>query len=232
MEKRIQDNVKEVVSRIAAAAGRAGRDPGDVLLLAATKNRTPEEVQAAVEAGITVAGENRVQELIAKKDAVAGPLQWDFIGHLQRNKVKSVVGLARLIHSIDSVRLAAEVDKKAQAAGLAQQVLLQVNVAREESKAGVGPEDLSAVLAELKVFKNLKIRGLSTIAPLVEDTEEARWVFRRLAEIGREMEREHDGFSCEVLSMGMTNDYEIAVEEGSTCIRIGTAIFGGRRNPE
>jgi PLP dependent protein len=232
MEKHIRDNIREVVSHIEAAAARAGRDPGGVLLLAATKNRTAEEVQAAVKAGVTVAGENRVQELLEKKDTVNGPLQWDFIGHLQRNKVKSVVGLARLIHSLDSVKLAAEIDKRAEAAGLTQQVLLQINVAGEESKEGIDPESLSDVIGELKVFKNLSIRGLSTIAPLAEDPEEVRWVFRRLAEIGREIEREYNGWACEVLSMGMTNDYEIAVEEGSTCVRLGTAIFGRRQNPE
>ena len=232
MEKHIKDNVREVASRIEAAASRAGRDPGDVLLLAATKNRTPEEVQEAVKAGVNVAGENRVQELLAKVGDVRGPVQWDFIGHLQRNKVRHVIGVVRLIHSVDSVRLAEEIDRRAQGAGFVQEVLLQVNVAGEASKEGIEPDGLRAVLREMEGFENIGIRGLSTIAPLTDEPEEVRWVFHSLAELGRDMELTYNGFTCGVLSMGMTNDYEIAVEEGSTCVRVGTAIFGPRKYSE
>lgn len=232
MEKHIKDNVREVASRIEAAASRAGRDPGDVLLLGATKNRTPEEVQEAVKAGVNVAGENRVQELLAKVGDVPGPVQWDFIGHLQRNKVRHVIGVVRLIHSVDSARLAEEIDRRARGAGFVQEVLLQVNVAGEASKEGIEPDGLPAVLREMEGFKNIGIRGLSTIAPVTDEPEEVRWVFHSLAELGRDMELTHNGFKCGVLSMGMTNDFEIAVEEGSTCVRVGTAIFGPRKYSE
>jgi pyridoxal phosphate enzyme (YggS family) len=231
-ETHIEDNIREVLCRIEAAAMRAGRSADDVLLLAATKNRTAAEVQEAVRAGIKVVGENRAQELLAKMGEVSGPVKWDFIGHLQRNKVRQVVGAVRLIHSLDSIRLAREIDIRAGEAGLVQQVLLQVNMAGETSKEGIEPEEVPELLKQLEVFRNIGARGLSTVAPFTEVPEEVRWVFRSLAELGRGLERENEGFKCEVLSMGMTNDYEIAVEEGSSCVRVGTAIFGRRDYPE
>lgn len=228
MKKYIRDNIEEVRSRIEAAAGRAGRDPGEVTILAATKNRSPQEIEEAVMAGIHVAGENRVQELLTKVSEAGGAVEWHFIGHLQRNKVRQVVGVVELIHSVDGERLAVEIDQRAGQRGIVQAVLLQVNIAEEDSKSGLEPGELQGFLRQVRGLENLSVRGLSTIAPLVDDPEEARWVFRRLAELGRELESADRDFRCEALSMGMTNDYEVAVEEGSTCVRIGTAIFGPR----
>ena len=228
MDENIRENVKEVLSRIEGAAARAGRSPGEVDLLAATKNRSPEEVDAAVSCGVKIAGENRVQELLEKIPRVLQPVKWHFIGHLQRNKVKQVVGSVELVHSLDSVRLASEIDERARQCGIIQSVLLQVNVAGEEAKSGFEPGELRGALEESDRLRNVRIRGLSTIAPMAEDPEEVRWVFRRLAELGSELGGEDGGFVCEVLSMGMTNDYEVAVEEGSTCVRVGTALFGPR----
>jgi pyridoxal phosphate enzyme (YggS family) len=228
MEKRIKENIEGVRARIEAAAVRAGRRTEDVTLLAATKNRTPEEVRRAIEAGITVAGENRVQEMLAKVPQVGAGVEWHFIGHLQRNKARQVVGAVALIHSVDSVRLAEEIDRRAGQAGVVQAVLLQVSLAGEESKSGFEPEGLADVVESLERLGNIEVRGLSTIAPFAGDPEEVRPIFRRLAGLGRELEAARQGFECRELSMGMTNDYEVAVEEGSTCVRIGTAIFGPR----
>lgn len=228
MMKQISENIKAVLLQIEDAADRVGREPGSINLLAATKNRSPEEISEAVAAGVRVAGENRVQELLAKARDVRGPVEWHFIGHLQRNKARQVVGLVRLVHSVDSLRLAREIDRLAEEAGLVQEVLVQVNVASEESKNGVAPDELKQFLDEAGMLRNIDIRGLSTIAPLVKDQEEARWVFRSLAGMGRRLQGECGGFSCRDLSMGMTNDFEVAVEEGSTYVRIGTGVFGPR----
>ena len=214
-----------VRARIGGAARKAGREPEDVRLLAATKNRSPEQVLEAIAAGVKVFGENRVQELVEKMDRVEEEVDWHFIGHLQRNKVKSVVGVVSLLHSVDTVKLAREIDKRAGQIGRSQALLLQVNVAGEESKFGVAPSDLAELVEELKDLRNIEVRGLSTIAPLVEEPEKVRWVFRELKELGRELEGEKENFTCSELSMGMTGDFEVAVEEGSTIVRVGTAIF-------
>jgi pyridoxal phosphate enzyme (YggS family) len=228
MENIISDNVREVFSRIECAAVRVGRDPGSVTLLAATKNRSPAEVIEAAGAGVGVAGENRVQELLAKYEAVGGVVEWHFIGHLQRNKVKQVLGIVDLIHSVDSVRLAQEIGERAERVGSAQGVLLQVNVAGEATKSGFAPEELQSALKRLTGVGGLRIEGLSTIAPMVKDPEECRWVFRELALIYEAARDREEGARMSVLSMGMTNDFEVAVEEGSTCVRVGTALFGPR----
>ncbi len=220
--------MREVLTRIESAATRVGRDPGSVTLLAATKNRSPEEVIDAAGAGVRVAGENRVQELMAKREAVGGVVEWHFIGHLQRNKVKQVLGVVELIHSVDSVSLALDIGERAEMQGLAQGVLLQVNVSGEDTKSGFEPEELRGVLHRLAGVKGLKLEGLSTIAPMVEDPEECRWVFRELALLFEDAKGREEGARMRVLSMGMTGDFEVAVEEGSTCVRVGTALFGPR----
>lgn len=228
MEKYIHSNVSDVLRRIEACAVKVGRDPTSVRLLAATKNRGVGEIREAIEAGIGLVGENRVQELLEKAPAVGADAELHFIGHLQRNKVRQVVGLVELIHSLDSVKLASEIDERAGRAGLVQGVLVQVNVAGEESKSGVRPDELQEFISGVRLRENIDVRGLSTIAPYMDDPEEARWVFAKLRELGREMEGKVAGFSCGELSMGMTNDFEVAVEEGSTIVRVGTAIFGPR----
>lgn len=226
MEKNIRRQVEGVRSRIAAAAGRVGRAPEEVAILAATKNRIVREIRDAIEAGVRVAGENRVQELLSKQADLGSAVEWHFIGHLQRNKVKKIVGAVELIHSVDGLELASEVARRAMHMGIRQKVLVQVNVAGEESKFGLEPAGAATLLEEIGGIEGLELLGLSTIAPLVDDPEEVRWVFRDLKELGAQLEIEFDGFECRELSMGMTNDYEVAVEEGSTIVRIGSAIFG------
>jgi pyridoxal phosphate enzyme (YggS family) len=224
MEKSIRKNVLDVRSRVAAAAERSGRDPGSVMLLAATKNREPWEIIEAVEAGVTVVGENRVQELLSKKAAVGDMVEWHFIGHLQKNKVRLLVGQVSLVHSVDSVPLAIEIDGRARLSGAVLPMLLQVNVAGEETKSGFKPEEIQEAIAEIGRLANIRVGGLSTIAPLDADPERVRWVFHELRNLSGEMERQGLAESGE-LSMGMTNDFEVAVEEGSTIVRIGSAIF-------
>ena len=225
MEKSIKSNVDSVKARIEAAALKTGRVPGEVKLLAATKNRSTGLILEAFDAGVKVFGENRVQELVDKVGEVGEEADWHFIGHLQRNKVKAVTAIVSLIHSVDSLKLAREIDKRAWEAGKNQAILLQVNVAGEESKFGIAPEDVGELLDELYDLNNIDIKGLSTIAPLVDDPEDVRWVFRELKRLGQDLGVSKGNFSCAELSMGMTGDFEVAVEEGSTIVRVGTAIF-------
>jgi pyridoxal phosphate enzyme (YggS family) len=225
MDKSIKGNVDYLRNRISVACRKVGRDAADVTLLAATKNRSAEMVNEAVSAGVKVFGENRAQELVEKIGRVEGEIDWQFIGHLQRNKVKDVVGFVSLIHSVDSLKLAQEIDKRAGLIGRSQGVLLQVNVAGEESKFGASPSELNVLVENLNMLNNIEVKGLSTVAPLVADPERVRWVFSELRKLGRELEREKENFAGAELSMGMSGDYEVAVEEGSTIVRLGTAIF-------
>jgi PLP dependent protein len=228
MDEHIVENVERIMARIGAAARKAGREPGGVRLLAATKMRSVEEVFEAVRAGIDLIGENRVHELVDKAAALEGAAELHFIGHLQRNKVKQVLGLVELIHSVDSERLAEEINSRAKKLGIVQRVLVQVNVAEEESKSGIAPGRLQEFVSTLAGFKNMEVTGFSTIAPYADDPEDIRWVFARLREEAAECGRQADLGDRGELSMGMTNDFEVAVEEGSTIVRIGTAIFGDR----
>jgi pyridoxal phosphate enzyme (YggS family) len=225
MNKSIKNNVDAVRARIEIAAREVGREPEGVTVLAATKNRSPEQVLEAINAGVTVFGENRVQELVEKIDRVGREVEWHFIGHLQRNKVKVVVGVVSLIHSVDTLELARDIDKRAEQAGRNQAILLQVNVAGEDSKFGIAPKDVEGMVDELHDLRNIQVKGLSTIAPLVDDPEEVRWVFHELRELGRDLDGTKENFTCSELSMGMTGDFEVAVQEGSTIVRVGTAIF-------
>ena len=225
MGKSIKSNVYDVRTRIEEVARKAGREPKDVSLLVATKNRSPEQVLEAIDAGVKVFGENRAQELLEKIELVGGEVDWHFIGHLQRNKVNSVVGAVSLVHSVDTFRLAREINRRAGQIGKNQSILLQVNIAGEESKFGVASSDVAQLADEMNELKNIDIRGLSTIAPLVDNPEKVRWVFRELRELGNELEHANKDLTLSELSMGMTGDFEVAVEEGSTIVRLGTAIF-------
>ncbi|MBN2167915.1 MAG: YggS family pyridoxal phosphate-dependent enzyme [Actinobacteria bacterium] len=225
MKRRISENVVQIKKRMDKAAERAGRNVEEIVLMGASKNRSAEAVNEAYEAGVKVFGENRVQELISKRDGVTRNAKWHFIGHLQRNKVKDVVGAVDLIHSVDSLRLGIEVDKKAFERNIVQTVLLQVNVGKEESKYGLSVEELKPVLIELSKCKNIGIKGLSTIAPYAVNAEDTRWVFRELRMAMEEINNE-TGAGLVELSMGMTGDFEVAVEEGATIIRVGTGVFG------
>ncbi len=226
MCKEIEENVRSVLGRMRVASVEVGRNPDDTKLLVAVKNRRPELIEEALSAGVKLVGENRVQEMLAKMESVDGDVEWNFIGHLQRNKVKQVVGVVGLIHSVDSRRLALEIDRRAEQSRVVQPLLLQVNVAGEESKHGLEAEGVKQLLEDLVEFEGIEVRGLSTIAPLVKDPQEVRWVFRELRELGKRLEGAVEGFVCRELSMGMTNDFEVAIEEGSTIVRVGTAVFG------
>jgi len=233
----IADNIRRVRERIGAAAERSGRSPDDVLLVAVTKTRLPEEIEQAALAGCFDIGENKVQEIIDKYDIVGDfqvktekipNIKWHMIGHLQRNKVKYIVEKADLIHSVDSIRLAEEIDRRAGEKGVIKDVLVQVSPAGEESKFGIRPEETRGLLVSLQGFANLQVRGLMCMAPAVEDPEDVRGDFRVMKELFDDAAGRYES-DFDILSMGMTNDFEVAVEEGSTLVRVGTAIFGPRR---
>jgi pyridoxal phosphate enzyme (YggS family) len=215
-----------VQDRIGQAALRAGRRPEAVRLIAATKSVPPERIRVAVEAGTHHLGENRLQEALPKMEALRGyqGIAWHFIGRLQRRKVKEVVGRFQMIHSVDSLDLAGEIDRRAAQAGIRQAVLLEVNVGGEASKAGFAPSALRESLEALEGLPNLEIQGLMTVPPLSTDPESARPYFRELRELAGALGRP----GLRELSMGMSQDFEIAVEEGATMVRVGTAIFGAR----
>jgi pyridoxal phosphate enzyme (YggS family) len=221
----ITHNINLIQQRIRAAAERAGRRPEGIALIAASKTVEPEGVEAALAAGQTLFGESKIQEARAKIPLVAGRAHWHMIGHLQTNKARDAVALFEVIHSVDSVKLAVELNKWAERAGKTQAILLEVNVSGEESKFGLKPEDLKSTVAEINQLARLETQGLMTIAPYVEEAEKARPCFRRLREL-------RDGLGLRELSMGMTHDVEVAIEEGATMVRIGTAIFGERRRHE
>jgi pyridoxal phosphate enzyme (YggS family) len=224
----IADNVQAVMDRIASAAARAGRRPEDITLVAAAKTRGPTEVRAAVEAGVGTVGENRVQEAEAKISELTGVgCDWHMVGHLQRNKAAKAVQLFDMIQSLDSRRLADELHKRATAAGKVVPVLLEVNTSGEESKFGVAPEAAEDFARYVASFANLRVEGLMTIGPLAGGfaiTANAFRTLRRLFEkIGPSF-----GVQFRWLSMGMTDDFDLAIEEGSNMVRVGRAIFGGR----
>jgi hypothetical protein len=198
------------------------RIPAHVTLVAVTKTVPPTRVDAALAAGVTVFGENKIQEAKAKIPLVSSRAHWHFIGHLQSNKARDAVELFELIHSVDSVKLAGELNKWADRAGKTQLILLEVNVAGEASKFGIKPEDLPATLAQVQQLPRLEVRGLMTVPPFVEDV---RPYFRRLREL-------RDATGLQELSMGMSHDFEVAIEEGATIVRIGTGIFGERTKHE
>jgi len=225
----VADNIHAVRERIERACLRTGRRPEEVKLVAVTKTVDAAKIEEAVAAGVTIVGENRVQEAWEKYQAVGTPVAWHMIGHLQRNKVKRVLRFASLIHSVDSARLAAEIHQEAQKLEKTVDVLVQVNTSGEASKFGLAPDEVGATLQEFARFDNVRVRGLMTIGAYSTDPEVVRSCFVRL----REMRDELAGMripriSLDELSMGMTNDFEIAIEEGSTMVRIGRSIFGER----
>lgn len=226
----IVGRVRAVFGEIQRAAVRAGRAPDKVRLVAASKTVTVDRLREAVDAGIRHLGENRLQEALPKIEALDREgVAWHFIGTLQRRKVKSVVGRFETIHSVDTLQLAEEIDRQAKAAGLRQRVLLEVNLAGESSKGGFTPAALAAALPALSQFDQLDIRGLMAIPPPVPTAEEARPYFRQLRELAQALTAQGcRNINMQELSMGMSHDYAVAVEEGSTYVRVGTAIFGAR----
>lgn len=218
------------MDRIRQVALAVGREPDSVRLVAATKAVSAERVREAVAAGLRLAGENRLQEALPKIQALRDePLRWHFIGQLQRRKVRDVVARFDIIHSVDTLELAFEIDRRAEAAAIRQDVLLEVNVAGEPTKAGFPPDQLEEQLSQFSGLTHLRIRGLMTIPPPVDNPERARVHFRSLRDLaGRLSGQAVPGVAMTELSMGMSSDYVVAVEEGATLVRVGTAIFGRR----
>ena len=228
MQEILKINIDSVRDRIAAAARRAGRDPSEITLIAVSKTRSAQEIDAAAELGITDVGENKVQEIVAKQPDVKAKLRWHLIGHLQTNKVKAVIGKVDVIHSVDSIHLAEEIDKRAAQLNIVKDILLQVNVAGEEQKSGFSLDEFRDSAADIADrFKNVRIRGLMQVAPDTDDPEEVRVYFRQLKDLFEELKKE-TAPQADMLSMGMSGDFEVAVEEGATHVRVGTAIFGNR----
>ena len=228
MPETISSRIEAVQRRMEDAAIRCGRKPEDITLIAVSKTYPASDVELAAACGIKDFGENKVQELVKKQPLSPEGLRWHLIGHLQTNKVRNIVGKVCLIHSVDSMHLAEEIDRRAASAGIVQEVLLQVNAAGEETKFGLA-EDCVAPLAEsiAETLPNVRIRGLMQIAPYSEDPEEVRVWFRTMHKLREDLSRR--GFKeADILSMGMSHDFETAIEEGATHVRIGTAIFGER----
>jgi PLP dependent protein len=223
----LAENLDAIQQRIRAACERAGRDPGSVTLLAVTKGQPPDVVAAAARSGQVLFGENKVQEARAKIPLCPGRLRWHFIGHLQSNKCREAVELFAMIQSVDSLPLAREISKRAEAAARTMPVMLEVNIAGEGSKFGYTPEKLLAELKELNALPRLEIQGLMTVPPWTSEPEKLRPHFRRLREL-KDQAGTLLGAPLAHLSMGMSGDFEIAIEEGATLVRIGTALFGPR----
>ncbi|MDD3599121.1 MAG: YggS family pyridoxal phosphate-dependent enzyme [Firmicutes bacterium] len=226
----ISDSLSILRGRIAEASARAGRDPREVKLVAVSKNIDVERIVLAVEAGVRDFGENRVQEAAEKIPRVHADVTWHFVGHLQRNKAKDAVELFSLIHSLDSIRLARELDRRCEMADSTIDLLLQVNISGETTKFGVPPEMARDVLLEIARYERLRVRGLMVIAPYSDNAEDSRPWFSQARQLTRELGRlSISNVSMDELSMGMSGDYEVAIEEGATIIRVGTAIFGERQ---
>ena len=227
----IAKNIAEVRERIAVAAAKSGRKAEDITLVAVTKTVDIESIKEAVRYGITDLGENRVQEMAQKYGDVNGEaaLNWHMIGHLQRNKAKSALEMADLIHSLDSIRLADEIQKNAEKMGIIAEVLIEINIANESSKYGVKPEDAVDFAVQLEKYDNIRLRGLMCVAPNVENAEQNRQSFQHMRNLSLDI-REKIVYSRDtnILSMGMSNDYEIAIEEGANMVRIGSKLFGQR----
>ena len=225
----LKDNFKTVENKVAQACERSGRDRSEVTLIAVSKTKPVEMLREVYDAGARDFGENKVQEICEKYDQLPSDIKWHMIGHLQRNKVKQVIDKAAMIHSVDSYRLAQEISVQAQKKGLTIPILIEVNIAGEESKFGIAANDTIQLVEEIAVLPNLKIQGLMTIAPYVVDAEENRLYFRQIKQLSVDIKNKNiDNVSMDVLSMGMTGDYEVAIEEGATMVRVGTGIFGAR----
>lgn len=229
MENYISENIDIIRQKIAKAAERAGRNPNDVLLLAVSKTIDNERIRQAVDCGLNELGENKVQEITDKFDTLERDVKWHMIGHLQTNKVKYIIDKVELIHSVDSIKLAEEINKRAAKCGRVMDVLVEINVADEESKFGITCDMAENVIRQMALMENIRVRGLMTVAPNVENGEENRPVFKRLRQLLVDINgKKIDNVSMDILSMGMTGDYEVAVEEGATIVRVGTGIFGPR----
>ena len=216
----IEANLRSVTQRISMACERSGRRPSDVKLVCVTKQASIDQIRTVISLGVATFGENRVQDAVNKSASIGGSARWHLVGHLQTNKVRDAVRMFDLIHSVDSLRLAMAIDKEASRIGKVQEALVQVNVSGEKSKFGMPPGELEEFIDRTRPCGNFRVKGLMTIAPIHSKPEDYRAIFRSLRRL-----RDGYGFTSE-LSMGMTDDFEVAVEEGATLIRIGRAIFG------
>lgn len=224
----VKENLARVQERINAAARRAGRDPADVKLVAVTKTIPVEIINEALDLGVFCLGENRAQEFLRKQPLLRQDIEWHFIGHLQTNKVKKIIDKVSLIHSLDRWSLAEAISRAACEAGITARALIQVNVAGEATKYGLSPAEAGDFARAAAALPGLALCGLMTIAPVCDDPGEVRYVFRQAAELARRMKDNIRGIKMDILSMGMTGDFEIALEEGANLIRLGAALFGAR----
>lgn len=225
----LASNLQEVERKIMEACDKAGRAREDITLIAVSKTKPVPMLQEIYNLGVRDFGENKVQELTDKEPQLPTDLRWHMIGHLQRNKVKQVIDKAVLIHSVDSVRLAKAIEAEAAKKDIIVQILLEVNVAEEDSKFGLKLDEVLPAVEEIATMPHVRIKGLMTIAPFVENPEENRTVFAQLQKLSVDIAKKNiDNVSVDILSMGMTNDYQVAIEEGATMIRVGTGIFGER----
>lgn len=225
----LKKNLKAVEAEIQAACHKSGRSRDEVTLIAVSKTKPVETLKEAYALGVRIFGENKVQELSDKHDILPQDIHWHMIGHLQRNKVKYIIDKVDLIHSVDSLRLAETIEKEAAKRNMVANVLLEVNVAKEESKFGLMPEEVFEFIDNIAEFSHIQVKGLMTIAPFVDNPEENRPIFARLRKLSVDIaEKNVDNMTMSILSMGMTNDYQVAIEEGATIVRVGTGIFGAR----
>ena len=225
----LREQFEEVERRIKEACLRSGRNRDEITLIAVSKTQPIERLKEAYDFGTRVFGENKVQEILDKHEQLPDDIKWHMIGHLQRNKIKYIIDKAALIHSVDSLRLAEAIDKEAEKHNVTAHILAEVNIAGEESKFGLRTEEVKPFMREMSRFQNICLHGLMTIAPYVEKPEENRTYFADLHKLFVDIANENiDNVNMSILSMGMTNDYEIAIEEGATMIRVGTGLFGAR----
>lgn len=225
----LKENLKNVESNIAKSCEKAGRNRDEVTLIAVSKTKPVEVLQEAYDLGVRVFGENKVQELVDKYEALPKDIRWHMIGHLQTNKVKYIIGKVEMIHSVDSLKLAETIEKESAKKNCITKILVEVNVAEEESKFGLHMEEVIPFIEKISTFEHIQLCGLMTIAPFVENSEENRTIFANLHKLSVDiMGKNIDNRNVSVLSMGMTNDYEVAIEEGATMVRVGTGIFGVR----
>ena len=225
----VAENLAQVQKNIEESCRKINRDPGEVMLIAVSKTKPVSMLQEAYDAGARVFGENKVQEIMDKYDQLPSDIKWHMIGHLQRNKVKYIVGKVELIHSVDTYRLAEEINIQAKKQNVIVPILVEVNIAHEESKFGISAEDAILLVEEISKLENIRIKGLMTIAPYVENPEDNRLYFRKIKQLSVDITNKNiDNVFMEILSMGMTGDYMVAIEEGATMVRVGTGIFGER----
>ena len=225
----VKENYKYIKQQVEETARNCGRDPEEITLISVSKTKPLENIEELITIGVEDFGENKVQELCDKYENVSTPVKFHLIGHLQTNKVKYIVDKACLIHSVDSIKLAQTIQKEAAKKGVIAQILIEVNVAEEDSKFGLHTEEVLPFVEEIASYPNVHVNGLMTIAPFVENPEENREYFRTLKQLSLDIASKNiDNIDMNVLSMGMTNDYKVAIEEGATMVRVGTAIFGAR----